>query len=139
MGWDMWIEQLNAEIKKHCNAHVSEEQIVKFVESWSLCEQIRHEMRQMLHSERAQYDKERREKAQTDVDALKSKLRDEIGSTWTRATRTKSVPSVLEGAARGNPPWVEIQRVMDMGGNDAPHKFVGRHVCSLTPFFEWIA
>ena len=136
VGWDWACELLNAAIKAHVMARVSEEQIQAFVANWALLECVQKKFRAVYlnQSDHTEHSVD----ATADVNKLVAEFKKTIGATWAEVTTPDNNPTVIDGNTRQVPPWVEVRGVMARTGNDAPHAYVSRIVHDLTGFFPWV-
>ena len=137
VGWDWPIELLNGSIKSHVDMHVSEEQILKFIENWPMLEEVQRHMRDILYSNRAERHWRGRD-VDADVDSLKKFFRANIGATWLEAIRPNTSVKVTSGHERKGKPWKEIADVMARRGAAAPHAYIRDYVQGMTPYFDWL-
>lgn len=133
VGWDWSIEMLNAAIKEHVKTHVSEVQIQDFLANWALIEAVLGN----LKKDRAASNRSHYADPTKDVDKLKQKFREVVGTTWQRATRVNTNVQITAGPQRQKKPWNELDTVMRRRGADSVHEYVKRVVSELTPFYAW--
>ena len=86
MGWDFPIEQLNNWIKASVKAHVTKEQIKKFISHVNFTHCVSRGLLDMVQRERADR-AEYLKPIQTTKDLIKEYLRDKIGRDFATATQ----------------------------------------------------
>ena len=117
-------------------AHITREQIEKFIRNWPFMETVRAGIRDAIYAMRNDRDYRWRD-ADADVAKLKELFREKIGADWTAATRANSSPSILKSGMSTSRPWLEVERKMGEKGDKAPHMFVRQAVNRYTGFFPW--
>ena len=137
VGWDWAVEMLNAAIKAHVAHHVSEAQIRDFVANWALLEAVQDKLRTLRHRNWSANPATHGFIPDADVNKLVKLFCDTIGDTWAKATAPNSVSHVTQGPQRAQVPWAEVRATQRARGEEAVHRFVGRHISKLTSFFPW--
>ena len=126
VGWDLPCEHLNGYITRTVQGQVSPEAIDRAVKVYPLL-QHNHSVLAPKSSEHMMKEME------ADVQLLKQKLSQAIGSTWAQASKRKQgTPWTAAQNQRGRAPWLEVEASMSASGNDAVGAFIARTARRLT-------
>jgi hypothetical protein len=140
VGWDMFVERINALIKQGCLTNITRESICDFLEHINFTDTVNRTFDEMVRGGRAQktYDK----KVDADVAKIKEKLRSCIGTTYAQATAASTDNSLnLDlsqwggGIARRHMthrPWTKMQ-----DGMRTYREYVEAQLAKLCHWHQW--
>jgi hypothetical protein len=84
VGWDMFIEKLNLQIKRGCTSHITKESISKFISTVRFTSHVNDLLENTVHS--AYNHADRLKDMRNDVDQIKEMLRTKVGRNFAECT-----------------------------------------------------
>jgi len=142
VGWDMFIEVLNAMIRSNVAANVTQDFLRKFISQLNFTSVVNRALDNIMKANRER-DMAKQKNIDTDVAMIKEFLRAALGSTWTQVT-VASEANLLNvdmsnwGGGR-NPrahtPWAQMARAMS--GDHDYRAYVTEKLGGYCKWHQW--
>jgi hypothetical protein len=142
VGWDMFIEALNAILRSSVTANVTQEFLSKFLSQLNFTSVVNRALDNIMKSDRER-DEAKKKNIDQDVALIKEFLRASLGSTWAQVT-VPSDANLLNidlsdwgGSrnARAHTPWAQMARAMS--GDHDYRKYVTEKLGDYCHWHMW--